>query len=336
MRDIPCQTDKMQVAVLSSGPFAPSALHALFPFEPVNDTRIDSVIYITNSSHDISVSGLRFAPDLDAATAVLAGDAPTVGTSRVHDLLAAWGLAPHGAWPQLNDAAVAAAIARTYRYARGESAVEAAAAQLAAALDGGTPSAAPRRELLPVTEVPVELHVVEQLDDGERSGRHVMRWVADAERGTPEGFVLAGLDQASASPGVLDGIRSSDVVVILPMSPVLDAAGLLAVPGVRDALRGTTAPVVVLSPVGLAGGYPPNVDGASWQQAGLPVASPSLARLYADFTDRLVIDDGEPAATYPGRLDVRRAPLAAALAGDAPAGSALRDVVLASQPRPRP
>lgn len=330
MDDTPCQTDKMQVAVLSSGPLAPSALHALFPPEQVNDTRLSGVIYITNSSHDISVSGLRFAPDLDAAAAALAGGAPTAGTSRVHELLAAWGLAPHGAWPQLNDDAVAAAIARTYRYARGESAVEAASAQLAGVLDADASSTSMRRELLPVTEVPVEMHVVEHLDDGERSGRHVMRWVANAERGTPEGFVLAGLDQASASPGVLDAIRSSDVVVILPMSPVLDAAGLLAVPGVRDALRGTTAPVVVLSPVGLAGGYPETVDSASWQQAGLTVASSSLARLYADFTDRLVIDDGEPAATYPARLDVRRAPLAAALAGDVAAASALRDVVLSA------
>ncbi len=50
-------------------------------------------------------------------------------------------------------------------------------------------------------------------------------------------------------PRVLDAIRQADVVLLPPSNPVVSIGIILGVPGVRDALRGTSAPVVGVSPL---------------------------------------------------------------------------------------
>ena len=67
-------------------------------------------------------------------------------------------------------------------------------------------------------------------------------------------FVAVGMDHATPAPGVLDAIRQADVVLLPPSNPVVSIGIILGVPGVRDALRGSRAPVVGVSP--LIGGMP--------------------------------------------------------------------------------
>ena len=67
-------------------------------------------------------------------------------------------------------------------------------------------------------------------------------------------FVQTNLETARPAPGVLDAIADADVVVIPPSNPVVSVGTILAIPGVRDALRTTAAPVVGVSPV--IGGAP--------------------------------------------------------------------------------
>lgn len=233
-------------------------------------------------------------------------------SSLVLDSLRRDGLVPSGDWA-LDDTNVAAAIARVYRMGLGQTALECATAQAAQASGVA----------LPLTQDPVELHVVEVGSDGGRSSRHAARWIADPDRPAPEGFAVVGMESTTVTPGVLDAVRSADLVVLPPMSPVLDAAGFLAAEGLRDALRGTAARVVVMSPVGLHDGRPAGAEEAAWQLTGQPAASTSLARLYSDFADVLLIDDSEPAGRYPASLRVARVPLAGALAGDSAAVHAL-------------
>ena len=51
------------------------------------------------------------------------------------------------------------------------------------------------------------------------------------------------------APGVIDALRDADVVVLPPSNPVVSIGVILAVPGIADALRTTSAPVVGLSPI---------------------------------------------------------------------------------------
>lgn len=262
-------------------------------------------------------------PDTDAAVQAFAPRtpaAPAANTASVTSALAALGLAPVGDWPELADVNVAFAIARSYLGAQGRNLVESVGHL---AQDAGA-------RILPVTSEPVELHVVEEDEAGERRARHVRRWMADADRGAPVSFAVAGLDRAAPSAGVLDAVRDSDTVVLLPMSPVLDAPGLIGVPGLRDALRGTSARVVVMSPMGLTSGRDAEAERSALAAAGLEATSSQVAKLYADFADELVIDEAEAPAGYPKSMRVTRAPLADALFGHAPSARAMWDVAFGS------
>lgn len=309
----------MQLTVLSSGPLSALALHGLLTPSGGIDTPLGNVICITNTATDISVAGLRFTPDTDAAIRAFRPNLPAASTATVASTLSTLGLAPTGDWPILDDESVAFAVARGYFAARGQSPAE--------AIGLLSPSATAR--IIPASDEPIELHVVEETPDGERQARHVMRWAADPHRRRPEGFAVVGLDRAAPSAGVLDALRGSDVVALLPMSPVLDAPGLLGVAGLRDALRGTSAHVVVMSPIGLRSTRDPDVDHSAWKQAGLDPSSANLAKLYADFTDTLLIDEAEAPANYPKKLQVVRAPLDKALSGDARAAGEVRALLSA-------
>jgi LPPG:FO 2-phospho-L-lactate transferase len=61
--------------------------------------------------------------------------------------------------------------------------------------------------------------------------------------------VVVGLDRSTPAPGVLEALHDADVVLLPPSNPVVSVGTILGVPGVRDALRETTAPVVGLSPI---------------------------------------------------------------------------------------
>ena len=63
------------------------------------------------------------------------------------------------------------------------------------------------------------------------------------------GFAFVGADKATAAPGVVDAIAGADVVFLAPSNPVVSVGPILAVPGIRAALRSTAAPVIGYSPI---------------------------------------------------------------------------------------
>ena len=129
-----------------------------------------------------------------------------------------------------------------------------------------------------------------------------MRAAVPAQR-----FVAVGMDRAGAAPGVLDAIREADVVLLPPSNPVVSIGIILGVPGVRDALRGSRAPVVGVSP--LIGGAPVrgHADACLVGDRGRLDQPRAVAGLYADFLDGWLVDDADKAlADAPGRLAVRR------------------------------
>ena len=183
-----CHNDNMRLTVLSSGPLAPAALHGLVGGLGSTDTPLDDVICITNSTHDISVAGLRFWPDLDA----LRTAAQAAGGATVLAELQRQGVAPSGPWQGFDDAAVAAAIARGVRLARGADAVQCAAAQ----------SSDLAVTVLPLTQEPIELHVVEE--DG-AGARQLLRCDRPRGRADPAGVAAGERHQRDrAVPRALD------------------------------------------------------------------------------------------------------------------------------------
>ena len=59
--------------------------------------------------------------------------------------------------------------------------------------------------------------------------------------------VPIGIEDSKPAPGVLDAISGADLVLVPPSNPVVSVGTILGVPGIRDALASTAAPVVGVS-----------------------------------------------------------------------------------------
>jgi LPPG:FO 2-phospho-L-lactate transferase len=270
------------------------------------------ITVVANTGDDITLFGLRVCPDVDTLLYTLGsgvhegqGWGRADDSHRVQGELAAYGAQPQ--WFALGDLDLGTHIVRSQWLAQGMTS-SAVTARLADRW--GLP--AQRITLLPMTDVPVETHVV--VDDGEAPGGqraiHFQEWWVRHQAALPaRRFVVAGLDRATPAPGVLDAIRTADVVLLPPSNPVVSIGIVLGVPGVRDALRGTAAPVVGISP--LISGRP--VRGHAdvcLRVIGVPVSAAGVAELYEDFLDGWLVDPADATAGRTGpRVDAFDGPL---------------------------
>ena len=156
--------------------------------------------------------------------------------------LAAYAVEPQ--WFGLGDCDLGTHVARSLWLGQGASLSE-VTARLAARW--GLPESG--FTLRPMTDTPVETHVVIPDDDGtgSRAVHFQEWWVRLRAAVAAQRFVVVGMDRATPAPGVLEAIRTADVVLLPPSNPVVSIGVILGVPGVRDALRGTPAPVVGVS-----------------------------------------------------------------------------------------
>lgn len=287
---------------LSDSPSSPGGISPGSPggTSPGPDTEIT---VIANTGDDITLFGLRVCPDVDTLLYTLGeginddqGWGRAGESHRLQGELAAYGVEPQ--WFSLGDLDLATHIARSQWLGQGHSLSE-----VTARLAGrwGLPDR--RISLLPMSDTPVETHVV--IDDGdEQRAVHFQEWWVRMQAAVPaRRFVAAGMDRAAAAPGVLEAIREADIVVLPPSNPVVSIGIILGVPGVRDALRGTNAPVVGVSP--LISGRPVRGHADACLEAiGVPSTASGVAGLYADFLDGWVVDPADADATA-GRASVR-------------------------------
>jgi LPPG:FO 2-phospho-L-lactate transferase len=263
---------------------------------------------IGNTGDDITLFGLRVCPDLDTLLYTLGGGSHegqgwgrAEESHRVQGELAAYGAVPQ--WFALGDLDLGTHIVRSQWLGQGLSLSE-VTARLADRW--GLP--ARRTTLLPMTDSPVETHVVVEDSDGQRA-MHFQEWWVRLQAAVPaQRFLAVGMDRAVAAPGVLDAIRQADVVLLPPSNPVVSIGIILGVPGVRDALRGTAAPVVGVSP--LIGGMPVRGHADACLAAiGVESTAAAVAGLYEDFLDGWLVAEDDAASVRLPRVVVRGRPL---------------------------
>jgi len=100
---------------------------------------------------------------------------------------------------------------------------------------------------------------------------------------------LDGIEQAHATSEALNAIANADLIIIAPSNPIVSISPILAVPGIRSALRRAPAPVVAVSP--LIGGQ--TVRGPAdhmMSVAGFSADVLGVAQCYQGVIDGLVID----------------------------------------------
>jgi LPPG:FO 2-phospho-L-lactate transferase len=94
---------------------------------------------------------------------------------------------------------------------------------------------------------------------------------------------------------VIESILQSTAVIICPSNPLISIGPILAVPGIRQALRDTGATVAAISPV-VGGASLKGPTDRMLSDLGLEVSAGQVAELYADFLDIFVLDRQDESA----------------------------------------
>jgi LPPG:FO 2-phospho-L-lactate transferase len=114
--------------------------------------------------------------------------------------------------------------------------------------------------------------------------------IVERAEGPIEAVELRGLHRAPPSDAVLSAIAGADAIVIGPSNPVISIGPILALPGMREALRGSAAPVVAVSPF-VAGRSVKGPTEDFCEYAGIEPSAGGVARAYADVIDGVVADE---------------------------------------------
>ena len=276
------------------------------------------VTVIANTGDDMWLHGVRVCPDLDTLMYTLGGAVHEEQgwgrrdeSSRTSDDLAAYGLGWE--WFTLGDLDLATHLARTALLREGLP-LSQVTARLAERWSPGV-------TLLPMTDDEVETHVV-VADGQEMQEMHFEEWWVRHRAALPAvRFVQTNLATAAPAPGVLAAIADADVVVVPPSNPVVSVGTILAIPGIRDALRTTSAPVVGVSPV--IGGAPVRgMADACLTAIGVETSAVAVARHYGrrpdGVLDAWLVDDRDADAAETLRSEGWLAGAAPTLMTDVP------------------
>ena len=115
--------------------------------------------------------------------------------------------------------------------------------------------------------------------------------------GSPDDVVgvdLSAARRAKPAPGVLESLRAASVIVLCPSNPVVSIGPILAVPGIREALRASGAPVVAISPI-VAGAPVKGPADRLLRGLGIEVSARGVAELYREIAQAFVLDQRDAA-----------------------------------------
>jgi LPPG:FO 2-phospho-L-lactate transferase len=280
------------IVALAGGVGAAKFLRGLVEVMPPEELTI-----ISNTGDDIALFGLHISPDIDTVAYTLSG---LVDEER------GWGiqgdtftglamLQRYGeiTWFNLGDRDLATHIFRTQRLRAGYSLTEVTMAQCQAL--------GLKVRMLPMCDQPVPslvrtpaglFHFQEYLV--QRGGQEEVREV-----------IYQDMVQAQPAPAVLEAVTHATAILICPSNPVISIGPILAVPGIRQAIQASAAPVVAVSPI-IQGATLKGPADKMLRGLGLEVSAYGVAQYYDQLLSALVIDtldaDLEPRLT---RLSVR-------------------------------
>jgi LPPG:FO 2-phospho-L-lactate transferase len=246
---------------------------------------------IANTADDTWVHGLHVSPDPDLITYWLSGEIDEErgwgirGDSfTVNERIERLG-AP--GWFQLSDRDLATCLYRTHFLAEGGT-LTAAQAQIARALGV-------RAAVLPMCEERVQTRV-----------RTPGAWTPlqeylIVERSEPaiEAVEVQGLDGSTPTAEVREALARAEAIVVGPSNPVISIGPILSVPGMREAIAGSGAPVVAVSPF-VAGRAVKGPTEKFMAAIGRPVTAAGVASLYVGVIDAMVVDEDDPDAAPEG------------------------------------
>lgn len=252
----------------------------------------DQITCIVNTADDLWHYGLRICPDIDTTLYAHSGrkdDRRGWGLrgdtfhamEQIHDL----GETP---WFNLGDRDLATHLLRT-GWLREGLGLTAITGRLATAM--GVPL-----RILPMSEdeVTTEVRIAE-------GWVHYQQFIVRRDaRDQVLDVRYAGIAHARPGPGVFEAIQRASLVIIEPSNPCASVEPILALPGVRQALRASPALVMAVTPV--VSGVPITNPGEARRarsragllaSRGLPHRAAAVAELYRDVADLFVLDEAD-------------------------------------------
>lgn len=247
----------------------------------------EDLTIIVNTGDDMVWWGLYVSPDIDSITYMLAGKLSSergwgVKGDTFH-CLRMMGKMGEPIWFHAGDRDLATHILRSKLLADGKTLSEVTAEM---ASKHGI-----RTRILPMSNSRVETRVTTPIGELSFEEYFVQRWYQDPV----ESVRYAGSSDAEPAPGVIEAIRSAEFVLLAPSNPVSSIAPILAVPGVREALRETRARTVAVSPI-VGGAAVSGPAGTLMTAQGFEVSIAGVADFYRDFLDVLVVDSTDAQA----------------------------------------
>ena len=268
------------ITALGGGVGAAKFLKGLTKLVPYNELTL-----IINTADDIELYGFNISPDIDTIIYRLSGNIDTDkgwglkdDSLNVLNSLSAFGVET---WFGLGDRDFATQVFKKELSQSGKTKTE-------------------------ITNLTASSFGLENLNILPMSDESVETWIETSEgimhfqeyyikrRMEPEvtGINLRGITDANPSPGVLEAITKSELIIICPSNPIISIGPILDVKGIREEIVNSPAKVIAVSP--LIGGKPLKGPADKLMRGlGLEASSSEIANLYKDFLDVMVLDDSD-------------------------------------------
>lgn len=243
---------------------------------------------VVNTGDDFEHLGLYISPDLDTVLYTLAGVSDVErGWGRAGEswnFMSALGELGGDAWFALGDRDLALHVERTRRLRAGE-ALSSIMADMARRLKV-------KAEIVPMTDDPVHTMV--------HTGAGALPFQEYFVRRRCEPSVsavsFAGAEEARPNTAMLRACGAPDLaaIVVCPSNPYLSVDPILALPGIRAAIRRAAVPVIAVSPL-IAGQAVKGPTAKIMAELGFTAENGAIADHYRGLIDALVIDAADAA-----------------------------------------
>jgi LPPG:FO 2-phospho-L-lactate transferase len=248
----------------------------------------EELAIVCNTGDDFEHLGLPICPDLDTVMYTLAG---------LSNAEQGWGLEGESwrtlealrrlggeTWFRLGDTDLATHLQRGKRLREGATLAR-VTAELCTALGVAHP-------VWPMTDDPVRTIV--RTAGGELAFQHY--FVREQCRPAVRGFRFDGIEAARPQGGIVEALATGGVeaIVICPSNPFVSVDPILSLPGLRDAIAASEAPVVAVSPI--VGGEAIKGPAAKMMaELGMPVTALAVARHYQGLARGMIVDVADAA-----------------------------------------
>lgn len=240
-----------------------------------------SITIIGNIGDDIEFYGLHVSPDLDIVTYTLAALVDRAkgwgfkgDTFHCQTLLERYG---YKTWFNIGDRDLATHVYRSEQMSGGKR-LSAVTASIVSRLGLDV-------TLLPSSDDLFQTHIVTG-----RGRMHFQEYMVRYQtKPKVKRVVFKGSFSATPAPRVIHSINEASGVIICPSNPIVSIGAILAVKGIRSALRETKARVLGISPI--VGGK--TVKGPAdklMRSLGIEATALGVAKYYKGFLDALIID----------------------------------------------